>query len=133
MPPRRWACLWTRWSFTAATPISPPSTPAYASSTTYISGGAVMKAAEQVAQQIRPRCQTPAPGARTLNACGRKVGGVHAPDGRAVTLSTVALHSTHQAEQHQIGGDGQPHELCQLRPLLPPNTPKWKWTPKPAR
>ncbi|MEZ4834363.1 MAG: hypothetical protein R2873_20645 [Caldilineaceae bacterium] len=28
LPPRRWACRWTRWSFTAATPISPPSTPA---------------------------------------------------------------------------------------------------------
>ncbi|MEZ4834362.1 MAG: molybdopterin cofactor-binding domain-containing protein [Caldilineaceae bacterium] len=40
--------------------------------------------------------------ARTPNACGWKVGRVHAPDGRAVTLSTVALHSTHQAEQHQI-------------------------------
>jgi putative selenate reductase molybdopterin-binding subunit len=88
--------------YSSDTDFTPFDTGAYASSTTYISGGAVMKAAEAVAQQIFAHA------AKHLlpNADPERLwlegGKVHAPDGRSVTLSTVALHSTHQAEQHQI-------------------------------
>ena len=87
--------------YAADTDMTPFDTGAYASSTTYISGGAVLKAAEQVRAQILDHA------ARHLLRCepddleleNRQV--VHR-DGRSVTLEAVALHSLHQAEQKQI-------------------------------
>jgi len=82
------------------TDFTPFDTGAYASSTTYISGGAVKKAAEQVREQI---CEV---AGRMLNAPpdalhleNRRV---YAPDGRSVSISDVALHSLHVENQHQI-------------------------------
>ena len=88
--------------YAADTDMTPFDTGAYASSTTYISGGAVLKASEQVKQQILEHaakhffdgCDTDA-----LDLDDRKI--VH-NDGRDVPLATVALHSIHQEEQHQI-------------------------------
>lgn len=88
--------------YAADTDMTPFDTGAYASSTTYISGGAVLKAAEQVKAQILKHaakfffdgCDTDA-----LDLDDRQV--VHR-DGRSVPLETVALHSIHQEEQHQI-------------------------------
>ncbi len=88
--------------YSSDTDFTPFDTGAYASSTTYISGGAVMKAAEQVAQQIfehTAKHLLPDADPERLWLGG---GEVHAADGRSVSLATVALHSTHQAEQHQI-------------------------------
>lgn len=87
--------------YAADTDMTPFDTGAYASSTTYISGGAVLKAAEQVRQQILEHA------ARHMLHCSvddldlddRKV--IHR-DGRSVTLAQVALHSLHQENQHQI-------------------------------
>ncbi|NWG17605.1 MAG: molybdopterin-dependent oxidoreductase [Chloroflexi bacterium] len=87
--------------YAADTDMTPFDTGAYASSTTYISGGAVLKAAEQVRQQILKHA------AEHLLDCSpdelelenRQV--VHR-DGRSVTLEQVALHSLHQADQKQI-------------------------------
>ncbi len=87
--------------YAADTDMTPFDTGAYASSTTYISGGAVLRAAEKVRQQILEHA------ARRMLKCeiadleleDRKV--VHR-DGRSVTLEQVALHSLHQEEQHQI-------------------------------
>jgi putative selenate reductase molybdopterin-binding subunit len=88
--------------YSSDTDFTPFDTGAYASSTTYISGGAVMKAAEDVQRQIIEHAakhllpNVPADRLWLQDGC------VKAPDGRSVTLETVALHSTHQVEQHQI-------------------------------
>lgn len=87
--------------YAADTDFTPFDTGAYASSTTYISGGAVLKAAESVRQQILKHV------AERMLHCNiddleledRRV--VHR-DGRSVTLEQVALHSLHQEDQHQI-------------------------------
>lgn len=85
------------------TDLTPFDTGAYASSTTFISGMAVKKAAEEAAWEIR-------------KVAGKLLGGVNpehlrladraacAPDGRCVTLMAVALHSLHVSDQQQIMG-----------------------------
>lgn len=101
--------------YSSDTDFTPFDKGAYASSTTYISGAAVVKAAEQVADQIREVA------ARMFNDGGRwttdgrlpstvcrPVGIVLrdrqaiAPDGRSVTLAEVALESLHRSNQKQI-------------------------------
>ncbi len=86
--------------YSSDTDFTPFDTGAYASSTTYISGGAVFKAALQVREQIiqhAVRMLEADPEALELE--DRRVS---APDGRSVTLEQVALHSLHQEDQHQI-------------------------------
>jgi putative selenate reductase molybdopterin-binding subunit len=82
------------------TDITPFDVGAYASSTTFISGGAVKKAAEQVRQQIFERA------ALMLNA---PTAGMYLQDrkvftseGKSASLSDVALHSLHTQDQRQI-------------------------------
>jgi putative selenate reductase molybdopterin-binding subunit len=74
---------------------------AYASSTTYISGGAVQKAALQVKDQILEHAAYMF-GIATLDSLRLEDRKVIAPDGRSVTLAEVALSSLHQVNQHQI-------------------------------
>ena len=84
------------------TDFTPFDTGAYASSTTYISGGAVLKAAEQVADQIMSHAAKHFFGGieqERLWLADRQVCGPH---GQRVALEKVALHATHQADQHQI-------------------------------
>jgi len=82
------------------TDITPFDTGAYASSTTYISGGAVVKAAEDVAAQIAAvASEMLGVPADDLELRERRV---FAPDRRSVTLEDVALRSLHQVNQHQI-------------------------------
>lgn len=87
--------------YAADTDMTPFDTGAYASSTTYISGGAVLKAAEKVKQQILEHVAT-----HMLNVpisdLELDTRRVVARDGRSVTLEQVALHSLHQADQKQI-------------------------------
>lgn len=88
--------------YSSDTDFTPFDTGAYASSTTYISGGAVLKAAEDVSRQIRRHAAAhlfDGVDADQLWLEGQKV---VAPDGQSVPLETVALHSIHQEEQHQI-------------------------------
>jgi putative selenate reductase molybdopterin-binding subunit len=88
--------------YSSDTDFTPFDTGAYASSTTYISGGAVLKAAEDVQRQIaRHAAKHLLPGADP-ELLWLEDGQVKAPDGRMVPLAQVALHSIHQAEQHQI-------------------------------
>jgi len=88
--------------YSSDTDFTPFDTGAYASSTTYISGGAVLKAAEDVQRQIAEHAARHLlPGAEA-DALWLEGGQVHAPDGRSVELEQVALHSIHQADQHQI-------------------------------
>jgi putative selenate reductase molybdopterin-binding subunit len=62
----------------------------------------VLKAAEEVREQIvRHTANHLIPGI-DADRLWLEDGQVKAPDGRAVDLETVALHSLHQADQHQI-------------------------------
>ncbi len=82
------------------TDFTPFDTGAYASSTTYISGGATKKAAEQVRAQILEvagRILKANP--ETLTIKDRVIS---APGGQTVTVSQVALHSLHVENQQQI-------------------------------
>jgi putative selenate reductase molybdopterin-binding subunit len=96
--------------YSSDTDFTPFDKGAYASSTTYISGTAVVRAAEQVAERIRLRA------ARMLSAeVGEKIASdqirladrqAWAPDGRSVTLAEVAMNALHEADQEQIMGIG---------------------------
>jgi putative selenate reductase molybdopterin-binding subunit len=86
--------------YSSDTDFTPFDTGAYASSTTYISGGAVKKAAEKIRAQIFERAAqmlTVSPDGLTLR--GRQV---IAPNGSAVTLQAIALNSLHTTDQQQI-------------------------------
>ncbi|MCP5093934.1 MAG: xanthine dehydrogenase family protein molybdopterin-binding subunit, partial [Chloroflexi bacterium] len=87
--------------YSSDTDMTPFDTGAYASSTTYISGTAVKKAAEQVADQIRERA------AMMLELDSWhdiRLENRHAVvgDGRSVSIEAIALHSLHQEDQRQI-------------------------------
>lgn len=88
--------------YAADTDMTPFDTGAYASSTTYISGMAVKRAADAVRSQIVERA------ALLLD---EGTGGIElrdrqawSTDGRSVGLAEIALSSLHQAQQHQIMG-----------------------------
>ncbi|TMD45097.1 MAG: xanthine dehydrogenase [Chloroflexi bacterium] len=82
------------------TDFTPFDTGAYASSTTYISGGATKKAAEQVrAQMLEVAGRMLKANPETLTIKDRII---TAPNGNTVTVSQVALHSLHVENQQQI-------------------------------
>lgn len=106
--------------YSSDTDFTPFDKGAYASSTTYISGGAVVDAANKVADKLRERAvlllndkagkSTYSPGDIELsNRCAI------APDGRAVSLEQIALHSLHHANQEQIMAVGS-----FMSPVSPP-------------
>ncbi len=93
--------------YSSDTDFTPFDKGAYASSTTYISGGAVSKAAQQVAERIKIRA------ARMINE--QKKGPdvdqaqiilrdrkAMAPDGRYVTMKEIGYNSLHHTDQEQI-------------------------------
>ena len=96
--------------YSSDTDFTPFDKGAYASSTTYISGAAVVRAAEQAAERMRYRA------ALMLNQERAQCGEVKAeeirlrqrkaiaPDGRFVTLAALATHALHHEEQEQIMG-----------------------------
>ncbi|HUV15716.1 MAG TPA: molybdopterin cofactor-binding domain-containing protein, partial [Pelolinea sp.] len=87
--------------YSSDTDFTPFDKGAYASSTTYISGGAVLKAAKNVRGQVLAHA------AKMLNVedpddlsiIDRNI---IAPDENSVTMREVALSSLHQLDQHQI-------------------------------
>jgi putative selenate reductase molybdopterin-binding subunit len=106
--------------YSSDTDFTPFDKGAYASSTTYISGAAVVDAANKVAGRIRERAAlilesrvknaTILPGDIELSdRCAI------APDGHAVSLKEVALHSLHHAKQEQIMAVGS-----YMSPVSPP-------------
>jgi putative selenate reductase molybdopterin-binding subunit len=74
---------------------------AYASSTTYISGGAVKKAADLVRAQVLERARLML-GANSTEGMTLKGRCVWTPDGRSLGLDKIALHSLHSDPQQQI-------------------------------
>jgi len=87
--------------YSSDTDFTPFDKGAYASSTTYISGGAVRKAAIKIRVQILAHAalMLDIDDPTNLRLSDRKV---IAPDNRSVTLEEVALNSLHQQNQHQI-------------------------------
>lgn len=88
--------------YSSDTDFTPFDKGAYASSTTYVSGTAVVKAARQVADQIRLR-------AANLLKCPQeeiilKDSQAISSDNRSVSFSEVALSSLHHFDQQQIMG-----------------------------
>jgi CO/xanthine dehydrogenase Mo-binding subunit len=90
--------------YSSDTDLTPFDVGAYASSTTYLSGEAVRKAATIVREQILAVAAgmlgLPPGDAGKLRTADRTV---HAPDGKSVTYAQVALHALYDADQHQIG------------------------------
>ncbi|MEZ4671498.1 MAG: molybdopterin cofactor-binding domain-containing protein [Anaerolineae bacterium] len=87
--------------YSSDTDMTPFDTGAYASSTTYISGTAVKRAAEQVREQIKERAGLMLKLDDWSNVDLRNRQAV-APDGRALSLGAIALHSLHTQDQRQI-------------------------------
>ncbi|NOY98146.1 MAG: molybdopterin-dependent oxidoreductase [Chloroflexi bacterium] len=75
---------------------------AYASSTTYVSGAAVVKAAEKVAERIRVRAARLLGGDTAPEDIELRDRQAAAPDGRAISLEKIALNALHQEDQEQI-------------------------------
>jgi len=90
--------------YSSDTDLTPFDVGAYASSTTYLSGEAVAKAARQAREQIvavaSKMLSTPADEIEIID--GECIGA----EGRKVTFSDIAKHSLYVADQHQIQGVG---------------------------
>jgi len=89
--------------YSSDTDFTPFDKGAYASSTTYISGTAVVKAAQIVAERIKLRA------ARILGSSDPSkihlsTGKAFSPDGNFVSLSEIALDTLHRNDQEQIMG-----------------------------
>jgi putative selenate reductase molybdopterin-binding subunit len=91
--------------YSSDTDFTPFDKGAYASSTTYISGTAAVKAAEIVAQRIKVRAammlKLPETETSNIRLSNRQA---IAPDGRTVTFTEIALDSLHKNNQEQIMG-----------------------------
>jgi putative selenate reductase molybdopterin-binding subunit len=97
--------------YSSDTDFTPFDVGAYASSTTFISGAAVVRAATQAAERMKARA------VMILNAQSTgsdldpsevqlKDRRAVAPDGRFVTLKEIGYHSLHHENQEQIMGTG---------------------------
>ncbi len=106
--------------YSSDTDFTPFDKGAYASSTTYISGAAVVDASNKVAEKIRERAvmilESRLDGMRftaseieLIDCCAI------ASDGHAVSLADIALHSLHHANQEQIMAVGS-----YVSPVSPP-------------
>ncbi len=106
--------------YSSDTDFTPFDKGAYASSTTYISGAAVARAAQQVAERIAFRAARilnergggPAVQASEIMLTDRKAA---APDGRFVTLEEIGHNSLHHEDQEQIMAVGS-----YVSPVAPP-------------
>ncbi len=104
--------------YSSDTDFTPFDKGAYASSTTYISGTAVTKAAKQVAERVRVRA------AMLLSSDGKVVTPediklhdrkAFSPDGRSVTIADIACDTIHHSNQEQIMGTAS-----YVSPVAPP-------------
>ncbi len=106
--------------YSSDTDFTPFDKGAYASSTTYISGAAVVRAAEAAAQRIKLRAAsmfTNQPsgvslGPGDIELINRQA---VAPDGRVISLADIALDTLHHSDQEQIMGIGS-----FVSPVAPP-------------
>jgi putative selenate reductase molybdopterin-binding subunit len=101
-------------TYSSDTDFTPFDKGAYASSTTYISGAAAVKAAEMAAERIKIRAakmlgETDYSNIRLANRQAI------APNGKSVSLAEIALDTLHRNEQEQIMGIGS-----YVSPVSPP-------------
>jgi len=119
--------------YSSDTDFTPFDVGAYASSTTYISGAAVARAANTLAEQIRERAakifNSQHPERRETDGLtqSKDAGRVephditladcraYAPDGRFVTMSEIGHHSLHKEDQRQLMAVGS-----YVSPVAPP-------------
>ncbi|MCJ7583748.1 MAG: molybdopterin-dependent oxidoreductase [Anaerolineales bacterium] len=89
--------------YSSDTDFTPFDKGAYASSTTYISGAAVVKAAQQCAERIKIRAAKllGLSDYQTIRLSNKQA---IAPDDRAISLTEIALDSLHHSDQEQIMG-----------------------------
>ncbi len=87
--------------YSSDTDMTPFDTGAYASSTTYISGTAVKRAAEQLADQIRERAALMLDLDDWTDIRLENQQAI-APNGESVSMERIALHSLHQHDQRQL-------------------------------
>ena len=117
-------------TYSSDTDFTPFDVGAYASSTTYISGAAVVEAARKVAEQIK------AVAGRMLDVPTDEIELAErqawAADGRSVTLAQVALESLHRSHQHQIMAVGS-WVSPDARRRSARSSPTSRWTPAPGR
>jgi putative selenate reductase molybdopterin-binding subunit len=93
--------------YSSDTDFTPFDKGAYASSTTYISGGAVSKAAKIVADRIKQRSIVLFKGIEpdiTENDIELKDGNAYSKKGNKISFSQIALSSLHHFDQEQIMG-----------------------------
>ena len=102
--------------YSSDTDFTPFDKGAYASSTTYISGEAVRKAAEEVKEQIIEHAKSMF-GISDSKKFIVEDRHVYAPDGRSFSFAEIALSSLHQLNQHQIMATAS-----HTSPLSPPPT-----------
>ena len=88
--------------YTSDTDLTPFDTGAYASSTTYISGGAVIDAAKQVKAQILKVATEMLEAESETLLCAN--GKVSTQDGKTVTYEQISLYSLYRKNQFQIMG-----------------------------
>lgn len=92
-------------TYSSDTDFTPFDKGAYASSTTYISGAAAVKAAQIVAERIKIRAASmlgiPETDYESIKLADKKA---IASDGRSVTLADIALDTLHKNNQEQIMG-----------------------------
>ncbi len=103
-------------TYSSDTDFTPFDKGAYASSTTYISGTAAVKAAEMAAERIKIRA------AKMLDLPENEHSNIRlsnrqaiAPNGKSVSLTEIALDTLHKNEQEQIMGIGS-----YVSPVSPP-------------
>lgn len=89
--------------YSSDTDFTPFDKGAYASSTTYISGTAAVKAAQQCAERIKVRAARML-GVESPELIQLREKQAFAPDGRSIPLNEIALDSLHRSEQEQIMG-----------------------------
>ena len=99
--------------YSSDTDFTPFDTGAYASSTTYISGGAVLKAAEDVSRQVRRHAAAHLFEGIDADQLWLEDQKVLAPDGQAVSLEDGCPTQHSPAGAASDHGHGQPYELRQ--------------------
>jgi putative selenate reductase molybdopterin-binding subunit len=108
-------------TYSSDTDFTPFDKGAYASSTTYISGAAVAKAAEKVAERIKIRAarmlseDSPVDSTLQPSAIHLSNRRAIAPDGRSVSLVEIARDALHLNDQEQIMG-----VASYMSPVSPP-------------
>jgi putative selenate reductase molybdopterin-binding subunit len=105
-------------TYSSDTDFTPFDKGAYASSTTYISGAAVVRAAREVAAQIKRRAaKMLSRDAETVRADEIELRDrcAWSPDGRSLSLREIALNALHHEDQEQIMGVGS-----YVSPVSPP-------------